>query len=68
MAERNFVPSLESKATEGKLVLTPRQWLGRIRQFWKREHKINLAPSRKGENVTGIGWNGKEQAIQVDFI
>ena len=37
MAERNTVPNLEAKATDGNPVFTPKQWLERFRQFCKRE-------------------------------
>ena len=68
MAERNTVPNLEAKATDGNPVFTPKQWLERFRQFCKREHKIDIAPLLKGEEITDTGWTGKEQAIQEDFI
>ena len=44
MAERNIVPNLEAKATDGNPVFTPRQRLERFRQFCKREHKIDITP------------------------
>ena len=68
MAERNTVPNLETKVTDGNPVFTPRQWLERFRQFCKREHKIDITPLLKGENITDANWNGKEQAVQEDFI
>ena len=68
MAERNTVPNLETKATDGNPVFTPRQWLERFRQFCKREHKIDITPLLKRENITDANWNGKEQAVQEDFI
>ena len=68
MAERNIVPNLETKATDGNPVFTPRQWLERFPQFCKREHKIDIAPLLKGENITDTNWNGKEQAVQEDFM
>ena len=49
-------------------MFTPRQWLERFRQFCKREHKIDITPLLKGENFTDADWNGKEQAVQEDFI
>ena len=64
MAERNTVPNLETKATDGNPVCTPRQWLERFRQICKREHKIDITPLLKGENITDADWNGKEQAVQ----
>ena len=67
MAERNIVPNLEAKATEGNPVFTSKQWLERLRQFSKQEHKIDIAPLNKGEEITQNGWTGKEQAIQEDF-
>ena len=68
MAEKNIVPNLEAKATDGYPVFTPRQWLERFRQFCKREHKIDIAPLLKGEDITDTGWTGKEQLIQEDFL
>ena len=68
MAEKNIVSSLEAKATDGNPIFTPGQWLERFRQFCKREHKIDIAPLLKGEEITENGWNGKEQAIQEDFL
>ena len=68
MAEKNTVPNLEAKATDGNPVFTPRQWLERFRQFCKREHKMDITPLVKGENMTDSGWSAKEQAIQEDFL
>ena len=48
MAERNIVPNLETKATDGNPIFTPRQWLERFRQFCKREHKYDINPLLKG--------------------
>ena len=67
MAEKNIVPNLEARATDGNTVFTPRQLLERFRQFCKREHKIDIAPLLKGEDITDTGWTGKEQIIQEDF-
>ena len=55
-------------ASIGNAIFTPRQWLERIRQFTKREHKIDIAPLMKGEDITVNEWTGKEQHIQEDFI
>ena len=68
MAEKNAVPNLEAKATDGNPVFTPRQWLERFRQFCKREHKMDITPLVKRENMTDSGWSAKEQAIQEDFL
>ena len=68
MAEKNTVPNLETKASDGNPVSTPRQWLDRFKHFTKREHKIDITPLLKGEDITNSGWGGKEQAIQEDFI
>ena len=68
MAENNTVPNLEAKTTDGNPVFTPRQWLERFRQFCKPEHKMDIAPLLKGENMTDSGWSGKEQATQEDFL
>ena len=40
----------------------------RFRQFTKREHKIDITPLLKGEDITDTEWTGKELAIQEDFI
>ena len=64
----DIVPNLEIEATDGNPVFTPIQWLERFPQFCKREHKIDIAPLLKGENITDTNWNGKEQAVQEDFI
>ena len=66
MAERNIVPNLEANATDGNPVFTPRQWLERFRQFCKREHKIDITPLMKRDEITD--WSGKEQIVQEDFI
>ena len=55
MAEKNIVPNLEAKASEGNAVFTPRQWLERFQQFTKREYKICITPLIKGEDVTDSG-------------
>ena len=68
MAERNVIPNLEAKATDGNPFYTPRQWLERFRQFCKREHKIDITPLLKGEEISYTDWAGKEQATQEDFI
>ena len=49
-------------------MFTPKQWLERFWQFTKREHKIDITPLIKGENVTEIGWTEKKKLIQEDFI
>ena len=50
MAEKNIVPSLETKATDGNPVYTPSQWLERFKQFTKKtEHKIDISPILKGK-------------------
>ena len=66
MAERNTVPNLEAKATDGNPVFTPKKWLERFLQFCKREHKIDITPLMKGEEITN--WSGKERTVQEDFI
>ena len=49
-------------------MFTPRQWLERFRQFTKQEHKEDITPLTKGEDVTDSGWFGREKLIQEDFI
>ena len=68
MAEKDKVPRLEARATDGNPVITTRQWLERFRQFCKREQKIDIAPLLKGEEITESGRTRKEQAIQEDFL
>ena len=68
MAEKNIVLNLEAKATDGNPEFTPKQWLESFGQFCKREHKIDIAPLLKGEDVTDTVWTGKEQVIQEDFL
>ena len=60
--EKNTVLSLEAKASDGNATFTPRQWLEQFRKFAKREHKIDIAPLMKVEDITE--WSGKEQLIQ----
>ena len=68
MAEKNTVPNLEAKASDGNQIFTPRQWLERFRQFTKREH-IDITPLIKREDTTEAGWTAeKETNIQEDFI
>ena len=67
MAEKHDTEP-RSKATEGSPVITPKQWLERFRQFCKREHKLDITPLLKGEDVTENGLTGKAQAIQEEFI
>ena len=69
MAEKNIVPNLEAKASDGNPIFTPRQWLERFRQFTKREHKIDITPLVKGEDITEAGWTTEKEAqTQEDFI
>ena len=64
MAEKNIVPNLETKATVGNLVFTLRQFLERLKPFTKREHKCDITPQFKGEEITNSGWAGREQTIK----
>ena len=50
MTEKN----IGAKASDGNAVFTPRQWLERFRQFTEREHKIDIAPLIKGDEMTDI--------------
>ena len=69
MAEKNPVPNLKAKASDGNQIFTPRQWLERFQQFTKREHKIDITQLIKGEDITEAGWTAeKETNIQEDFI
>ena len=55
MTEKIIEPNLETKATDGNTVFTPRQWLERFKQFTKREHEIDITPLLKGEEITASG-------------
>ena len=66
--DKNTVPNLEAKASERNPTFTPRQWLERFRQVTKREHKIDITPLLKGEDITDTDWPGKETAVQEDII
>ena len=68
MAEKITVPNLEAKVADGNSVFTPKQWLERFRQFTKREHKRDITPLIKGENVTETQLTGKEKLIQENFV
>ena len=69
MTEKNIFPNLEARASDGNPIFTPRQWLGRFRQFTKREHNIDITPLMKGEDITETGWTAEKEAnIQENFI
>ena len=68
MAEKNIVRKPRTNATDGNPVFTRRQWLERFKQFTKREHKFDITPLLKGEEITDSGWAAKEQEIQEAFI
>ena len=67
MTEKN-IPNLEAKASDVNPIFTQRQWLERFRQFTKREHKIDITPLLKGEDITDAEWSGRETAVPEDFI
>ena len=54
IAENNTVPNPKAKATDGNPVFTPRQWLERLKQFTKREHKVDTTRLLKREDITDI--------------
>ena len=64
MAEKNIVSNLETKATNGNPVFTPRKWLERFKEFTKREHKIDITPLQGGRHYR-FRLAGKEQAIAL---
>ena len=68
MAEKNIVPNLEAKASDGNAVFTPRQWLERFRQFTKREHKIDITPLFPNEatnvNTTMVPYGSENDDMQ----
>ena len=65
MAEKNIVPNLEAKASDGNPIFTPRQWLERFRQFTKREHKIDITPLMKGEEKISKKLDGPQKKKQT---
>ena len=65
MAEKNIVPNLETKATYGNPVFTPRQWLEKFKQFTKREHKIDITTLLKGEELTPVGPEKNKQYKKI---
>ena len=68
MAEKNTVPNLETKATDGNPVFTPRQWLERFRQFCKQEHKIDITPLLKGKILrTQIGTEKNKPHKEISY-
>ena len=67
MTEKNIVPNLEAKASEGNAVFTLRNWSERFRQFTKREHKRDITPLMKGEVVADSGCSEKKLILE-DFI
>ena len=56
------------RTSDGNPIFTPRQWLERLRQFTLWEHKIDITPLLKGEDITDPERTGKETAVQEDFI
>ena len=61
------VPNFEA-TSDGKKIFTPKQWLGRFRQYAKRKHKMDITELIRGAEMTQTGWAGKEAEIQEDFI
>ena len=61
------VPNFEA-TSDGKKILTPKQWLERFRQYAKRKHKVDITELIHGAEMTQTGWSGKETEIQEDFI
>ena len=51
MTEKNTVPNLDARASDGNAIFTPRQWLEQFRQFTKREHETDITPLIKGEYI-----------------
>ena len=64
MTEKIIVPNLEAKTSEGNAVFAPRLWLERFRQFTKQEHKIDIAPPIKGEEITNPDGPEKKDSIK----
>ena len=54
MTDKNIGPNLDAKASDGNPISSPRQWLERFRQLTRLEHKIDITPLLKGEDITDI--------------
>ena len=68
MTEESKIEVLNFEATsDGKRILTPKQWLERFRQYIKRKHKMDITELIRGVEITQTGWFGKEAEIQEDF-
>ena len=61
------VPNFEA-TTDGKKILTTKQWLERFRQFTKRKYKMDIAELIRGEEMRQADWATKESQIQDDFV
>ena len=61
------MPNFEA-TTDGKKIITPKQWLGRIRQYTKRKYNMDIAELIRGDEMTQTDWASKESQIQDDFI
>ena len=66
--EKISLPLLEAKATDGKNIYTPKQWLERFRQYIKRKYKVDITPLIREETMTDQNWNTVEKDTQEDFI
>ena len=61
------LPNFEA-TSDGKRILTPKQWLEKFRQYIKRKYKIDNTELIRGAEMTRNGWTDKETEIQEDFI
>ena len=66
--EKITLPLLEAKASDGKNLFTPKQWLERFRQYIKRKHKVDTTLLIREEPMTDPNWNTVEKEVQEDFI
>ena len=70
MVEKPTVINLELKTSDGKPVITPRQYLGRFRQFRDREHKLDFTgySKRNKTRTSKVGAISKAQKAQNIFF
>ena len=61
------VPNFEA-TTDGKKILTPKQWLERFRHYTKRKDKMDIAELIQGEKMMQNEGATKENQLQDDFV
>ena len=53
------VPNLDA-ISDGKRILTHKQWLERFRQYTKKTNKIDITELKRGAEMTQNAWTDKE--------